>query len=81
VRCQLLNGYGRLPVDPSVLSPESRKASERDGPCLTLAYVPVLDENDRPVHVLTKVFSPPVLHGRESVPWNIEGMYPKSHKT
>lgn len=67
-------------MDRAVLSNETRAVSDRDGPCLTLAYVPSVDDEGHVVHVLTKVFSPPVLHDRETVPWNVEQMYPKSHK-
>jgi hypothetical protein len=54
---------------------------ERDGPCLTLAYIPTFDEETKQVtHELTKIFSQPVLHPRETVPWNINLMYPRSDK-
>ena len=81
VFCQILGGYGREPIDKSKLSKESLIAYERDGNCLTFAYVPQYNKEDESLtRVLTKIFSPPVLHARESVSFNTEMMYPKSHK-
>ena len=31
--CRLIGGYGREPIDPSLLSEESKSMSECDGPC------------------------------------------------
>lgn len=78
--CQIVGGYGREPVDPMILSPESLKARDKGGPCLTIAYVPVYDEETKQVDMeLTKIFAMPVLHERETISWNAEMMYPKSH--
>ena len=77
--CSLIGGYGRTPVSPEVLSQESREASLRDGPCLTLAEVPRLDEeSELLVYELVKIFSPPILHERETISDHINMMVPKS---
>jgi hypothetical protein len=78
--CKIIGGYGRKPVDPAILSPESLSIST-PGSCLTIAYIPVVDkETGQIIMKLTKIFAPPVLHEREKIPWNIEEMYPKPHK-
>ena len=78
--CFLMGGYGRTPVDPSKLSPESMEISKRDGPCVTIAYIPSYDEFEEKVSFsLTKIFSPPVLHAREKTNFQLDALYPKSH--
>jgi hypothetical protein len=62
--CRIVGGYGRTPVDPEILSSESRQRAEKDGPCLTIAEVPAL-EDGIVVHEVVKIFSPPVLSERE----------------
>lgn len=64
--CHLVGGYGRVPIDPSVLSPESAGRSKEDGPCLTVAHVPVILDGVVTVDVVT-VFNHPVLHERETI--------------
>lgn len=64
VHCRILGGFGRQPVDVSILSEESRKRMEADGPCLTLAEVPVF-EDGIVAWELTKIFAEPVLNERE----------------
>lgn len=65
-------------MDPGILSEDSRSASA-SGPCLTLAEVPTLDEDSgNVIYEIVKIFAPPVLHERETVPWQIDVMYPKS---
>ncbi|OPZ34895.1 MAG: hypothetical protein BWY99_02399 [Synergistetes bacterium ADurb.BinA166] len=77
--CSILGGYGRTPVDRSVLSEESAARSDADGPCLTIAVVPRLDgPSGALVHDTVKIFSPPVLHERETIPDNINRIVPKS---
>jgi hypothetical protein len=64
--CRLVGGYGRNPVDQSILSEDSKKLSKEHGPCLTIAEVPILDEcSGLAVYQITKIFAPPVLHERE----------------
>jgi hypothetical protein len=80
VFCQIVGGYGRAPVDRDALSKESLEAADRDGPCLTLAEVPTFDPDaDVVVMEVTKIFSHPVLHERETIGFNQELIYPKSH--
>jgi hypothetical protein len=62
--CRILGGYGRQPVDEAILSAESLVRSKKDGPCLTLAEVPVLDDG-MVTWEITKVFSPPIVNERE----------------
>ncbi len=74
-----MGGYGRTPVDPRILGDESREAAAKSGPCLTLAEVPRLDkESGNIIFDVVKIFSPPVLHERETVPWQMDMIIPKS---
>lgn len=78
--CQLVGGYGRVPVDQSILSEESRARSVSDGPCVTIAEVPQFDEGSGTVHIeVVKVFHAAVLHEREKTSFNQDMIYPKSH--
>jgi hypothetical protein len=78
VTCQIVGGYGRTPVKPHILSAESRERMEKDGPCLTLAEVPSWDEENNRLKIdLVKVFSQPIKHPRETVPFNINLIHPK----
>lgn len=79
VLCRLVGGYGRTPVDESILSEESKQTVSQNGPCLTIAEVPKTDESGRTVFKVVKIFSPPVLHEREQVSWHMNMIYPKSH--
>ncbi len=77
VFCHIVGGYGRVPVAKSKLGPESLARSEKDGPCLTVAYVPTVDEETGTLQTeLVKIFSPPVKHPRETIPFNINMFYP-----
>lgn len=79
--CQLIGGYGRIPVEKSILSPESAQKAESDGPCLTIAEVPVVDEATGLFHSeLVKVFHPAVLHERENISFSQRLLYPKAFK-
>lgn len=64
VKCRIVNGFGKKPIEKHILSPESLKISERDGPCLTVAEVPSFSEGELSFDVV-KIFSPPVLAQRE----------------
>jgi hypothetical protein len=78
-KCRLIGGYGRDPVDQSILSDESKKLSEKNGPCLTIAEIPEFDDCSNIINFkLTKIFSPPIIHARENVPWQYDMLYPKS---
>lgn len=77
--CSLVGGYGRTPVRQEILGEESREASAKNGPCLTIAEVPRLDEDSGLlIYELEKIFSQPVLHERETVSDHISMMVPKS---
>lgn len=79
--CHIIGGYGRNPVDKSILSEESKKKSLRDGECLTIAEVPRLEETGRVEKRVVFIFSSPVRHAREktSIPKGND-IYPSSHK-
>jgi hypothetical protein len=65
VKCKIIGGFGRTPVDRTVLSEESIARVDRDGPCLTIAEVPDVDEQGYVTFTVVKVFSPPCLSDRE----------------
>jgi hypothetical protein len=79
VFCRIVGGYGRIPVDKEILSIESAARSEKDGPCLTIAEIPTL-EDDLIIMEITKIFSHPILHERETVPDIINRIVPSSTK-
>lgn len=80
--CKVIGGYGRKPADPAILSENSRKEQAASGPCLTLVYIPTIDpDTKQTIMELAKIFSPPILHEREVLPWNTELIYPRSHKS
>jgi hypothetical protein len=62
-------------VDPEILSEESKAIVEQNGPCLTIASIPVA-ENEMQIF---KIFSPPILNDREKPQIPIDGLYPRSH--
>jgi hypothetical protein len=62
--CRLVGGYGKTPVDPDILSEESRMRMSENGSCLTIAEIPVVHESDY-VYTVIKIFHPAVLHERE----------------
>jgi hypothetical protein len=69
-----------VPADRSILSEESKERADRDGPCLTLAELPVLDLATGEVkYEVLKIFSPPVLHEREKTNDMQNLLYPKNH--
>jgi hypothetical protein len=67
-KCRIIGGFGREPVDPLILSAESRAIFNRNGPCLTIAEVPILDDQKTVTYEVTKIFSPPNLSAREENP-------------
>src|SRR5512135_795906 len=78
VFCYIIGNYGRDPVETRLLSPESLVRMQKDGPCLTLAQVPVWDDESNTLQTeIVTIFSPPIRHPRETVPWNINLIHPK----
>jgi hypothetical protein len=68
ILCRLIGGYGRKPVDMSILSEESKKLAINNGGCLTIAEVPISDEcSGLMTYQIVKIFAPPVLHARETI--------------
>lgn len=68
LKCRIVGGFGRNPVDRTVLSDASKAASDKDGPCLTIAEVPTLDDQKFLTMEVVKIFSPPNLAAREMNP-------------
>jgi hypothetical protein len=66
-------------VDVHILSNETKKIMERDGPCLTLAEVPVSDDGEIKFDTVM-IFSSAVLSPREvtMIPHD-SVLYPRSH--
>jgi hypothetical protein len=77
--CTIIGGYGKTPVDVSILSGDSLKRYEQDGPCITIAEVPTKDGNGNVYNEVVKIFSKPILHEREIATMNQSMIYPKSH--
>ncbi len=64
VHCRILGGFGKQPVDLSILSEKSKALVEKNGPCLTIAEVPRL-EDELVTYETVKIFSQPVVSDRE----------------
>lgn len=80
IACRIVGGFGRVPVDRSVLSEESKAVSDKNGPCLTVAEVPRVDDG-RIVFDVVKIFSPPILLDREKQPvTTVSDLSERSHK-
>jgi hypothetical protein len=78
--CQVVGGYGRIPIDPSILSEKSKELSDKNGPCLTIAEVPTHDIDSGKVRFeVTKIFHKPVLNSRERTDYQADMLYPKNH--
>lgn len=68
IACRLIGGYGKKPIDRSVLSEDNEKLFDIHGPCLTIAEIPYVDEGSGlTVYGVVKIFSPPIVHERESM--------------
>lgn len=79
--CRVPGGYGRNPPRPEIVSEESRKRQEEHGECLTLAEVPRLDQaSGKAYRELVKVWHPAIAHPREKTDFQMDMMYPRSHK-
>jgi hypothetical protein len=79
--CQMIGGYSLTPVDKAILSQESLEEMEKHGPCLTIAEVPVLDQNSgHVVFELTKIFHEPILHPRTKTDYKPDSMLSTSYK-
>lgn len=76
--CSILGGYGKIPVDESILSEESKEIAKHNGPCLTLASVPEVQEGSVNM-ILVKIFSPPILSKHEKTNMPLDSIYPQSH--
>ncbi|HEY8095261.1 MAG TPA: hypothetical protein VIE65_04100 [Methylobacter sp.] len=80
--CRILDGYANQPIDDDALSEESKKRKDRDGPCLSLAEVPRLDEASGKIYTeIIKVFHHPIIHPRQTTSEIMDMMIPKNHAT
>ena len=79
VTCRLVGGYGRTPVDLTILSEESKLKMTGSGPCLTIAEIPVIYGKDF-VYEIHKIFHPAVLHPREKSSMIMDSMLTKNSK-
>jgi hypothetical protein len=79
VKCRLVGGYGRLPVDPEILSDESKRLAAQNGPCVTIAEVPYLNDDGAIDFEVIKVFSKPILSDREHTNMPLDSLYARSH--
>ena len=77
--CRLVGGYGQKPVDESILSEESKKIAKRDGYCITLAEIPIIQEDNNVGFELTKIFSQPILSEHQKTKIPLDSIYAKSH--
>lgn len=77
--CRIIGGYGRVPVDERILSEESKILTKKNGNCLTIAEIPKI-VNDSVAYEVTKIFSPPVKHERETSTFIPGLITPKSYK-
>lgn len=79
--CQLVNGYGRDPISDDKLSEESKQLVDKQGRCLSIAEIPVLDEHTGKIYrEIVKIFHQPILHPREKTNWQLDMIYPRSHR-
>lgn len=79
--CRIIGGYGKVPIDASVLSDESKALMEKNGPCLTVAEVPIGDDLNLIEWKVIKIFSPPVSHERETTHVVfVSDLQPKSYR-
>jgi len=74
--CRLVGGYGRKTLPEKILSKESKELSANGRNCLTIAEIPIILGNDV-FYKIEKIFSPPVLHERESLSWHQKMLMPK----
>ena len=79
VKCRIIGGYGRKPLDAPAMSADTAARAAIDGPCRTIAEIPVADEDGTVSFFTEKIFSNAVLHEREKIGYQIDVMYPKSH--
>lgn len=79
IPCRIIGGYGRKSIPVEKLSENSKKMAVKNGPCLTLAEVPYIDEGSGTLaYHIVKVFSPPNLHPREKATGIYDMMYPQT---
>jgi hypothetical protein len=79
IPCRIIGGFGRKPIAVEKLSEKSKELAVKNGPCLTLAEVPYVDEGSGVLtYDVVKIFSPPNLHPREKTTGIYDMMYPQT---
>lgn len=79
--CNLVGGYGRIPIEESKLSEQSKELVKIYGPCLTIAEIPIMDQELGIIRTeIIKIFHQAVKHERETVSFQAGMLYPESHK-
>lgn len=79
IKCRILNGYCKTEINDSKLSVASKELKIKNGPCLSIAEVPMVIESGHIVYETTKIFHKPILHPRETTTYVAGMLYPKSH--
>lgn len=77
--CQIIGGFGDKPIDTSILSNESLELVKSNGPCLTVAELPFIDETDQITAKILKIFAPPVIHKANKNIINLNPYDARSH--
>lgn len=79
--CRIIGGYGKTPVDESILSEDSKKIAKLNGYCITLAEVPVIQIDGAVGFELVKIFSQPIVSDRQKTNIPLDSLYAKNHIT
>jgi hypothetical protein len=77
--CKLIGNYGRNPIDRNHISDESLVSYEKNGPCLTLMNSWEFHDGTM-FPIILKVWSPPILSPRETKPFDVNQLTPRSHR-
>jgi hypothetical protein len=77
--CRLIGGYGKSPVDESILSEESKKIAKLNGYCMTVAEIPIIQIDGNVGFELTKIFSQPIVSDRQKTSIPLDSVYAKNH--
>ena len=81
VLCRIVGGYGRTEIPESKMSEESRAIARENGPCITIAEVPTIDEPSGKLYFdVVKIWSQPIRHARESTSVMMDRLVPRSTK-
>ena len=77
VLCRIVGGYGRTEIPEEKMSDESRATARENGPCLTIAEVPTIDDPSGKMYFeVVKIWGHPIRHARESTTALTERLVP-----